>query len=130
MIKYSNEIKFNKSDLSNLFLSVGWNSGKYPNKLYNSILNSDFYYFAYDDNNLIGLISALSDKSINLFITYLLVHPDYQKNGIGTKLLNKISNIEGFNRVILISEKEKENFYLTNNFISDGIGMFKVNWDK
>lgn len=130
MIKYSSEIKFNKNDLAELFLSVGWNSGKYPNKIYNAILNSDHFYFAYDGDNLIGVISAISDKSINLFITYLLVHTDYQENGVGTKLLNKISNIKGFNRIILISESGKEKFYTTNNFISDGTGMFKINWDK
>ena len=130
MIKYSNEIRFNKNSLAELFLSVGWNSGNHPDKIYDAILNSTHYCFAYDNENLIGLVSAISDKSINLFLTYLLVNPNYQRRGIGTRLLNNITSAGDFNRIILISEKGKESFYIKNNFIPDGVGMFIIDWNK
>ncbi len=32
MIKYTNNMSCTKEELSELFLSVNWNSGKYPDK--------------------------------------------------------------------------------------------------
>ena len=128
MIKYSDEISFDKEELSSLFLSVGWNSGKYPDKLYESIKNSTYHIFAYDCDKLIGLVAGLSDKCINLFISYILVEPNYQKQGIGAKLLNKITSISKFNRIELITDKKYKKFYEENSFFEDGVGMFKINW--
>lgn len=38
--------------------------------------------------HLIGLISAITDGYINVFITYLLVNPEYQEMGLGKIMLN------------------------------------------
>ena len=73
MIKYTEEMTCTKEDLKNLYLSVNWNSGKYPDKLYESIRNSTYKIFAYDDDKLVGLATGLSDNCINLFISYLFV---------------------------------------------------------
>jgi GNAT superfamily N-acetyltransferase len=128
MIKYSNEMKCSKEELASLFLSVNWNSGRYPDKLYESIRNSTYKIFAYDDDKLIGMISALSDQCINLFISYLVVDPDYQNKKIGSTLLNKLTSIKDFNRIELISDEKDKNFYLKNDFIEDGVGIFKIKW--
>jgi ribosomal protein S18 acetylase RimI-like enzyme len=128
MIQYTEEMKCSKEELANLFLSVNWNSGKYPDKLYESIKNSTYKIFAYDDGKLIGMISALSDECINLFISYLLVDPNYQNMKIGSILLNKLITIKDFNRIELITDDKDKDFYLKNGFIEDGIGMFKIRW--
>ena len=36
MISYTDEKKFTKEDVEDLFLSVGWISGQYPTRLYNN----------------------------------------------------------------------------------------------
>jgi GNAT superfamily N-acetyltransferase len=128
MIKYTNEMKCSKEELASLFLSVNWNSGRYPDELYESIRNSTYKIFAYDDDKLIGMISALSDQCINLFISYLVVDPDYQNKKIGSTLLNKLTSIKDFNRIELISDEKDKNFYLKNDFIEDGVGIFKIKW--
>lgn len=128
MIRYTTEMNFSKEELSDLFLSINWNSGRYPAKLFESISNSTYKIFVYDDDKLIGLISALSDQCINLFISYLIVHPRYQNKKIGTTLLNDLINIKPFNRIQLITDIEDKNFYLKNGFIEDGVGIFKINW--
>ena len=128
MIKYTEEMTFSKEDLQELYLSVNWNSGKYPDKLFESIQNSTYKIFAYDDDKLIGLVTGLSDNCINLFISYLVVKPEYQNKKIGTQLLNKIISKKNFNRIQLISEDKDKNFYLKNGFIKDGVGIFKINW--
>lgn len=128
MIKYTNEMNCTKEELAELFLSVNWNSGKYPDKLYKAVENSTYKIFAYDEDKLIGMITALSDSCINLFITYLLVAPKYQNSKIGSKLLKDMISIKSFNRIELITDAKDKNFYINNGFIEDGIGMFKINW--
>ena len=126
MIKYTEEMTCTKEDLKNLYLSVNWNSGKYPDKLYESIRNSTYKIFAYDDDKLVGLATGLSDNCINLFISYLVVEPEYQNKKIGTALLNKIISKKDFNRIQLITESKDKEFYLKNGFIEDGVGIFKI----
>lgn len=128
MIKYTEEMTCTKEDLKDLYLSVNWNSGKYPEKLYESVKNSTYKIFAYDDDKLIGLVTGLSDNCINLFISYLVVTPKYQNQKIGTTLLNKIVSKGKFNRIQLITESKDKNFYLKNGFIEDGVGIFKIEW--
>lgn len=128
MIKYTEEMICTKEDLQSLFLSVNWNSGKYPDKLYESVKNSTYKIFAYDKDKLIGLVTGLSDNSINLFISYLVVVKEYQNKKIGTTLLNKIIRKKDFNRIQLITESKDKNFYLKNGFIEDGVGIFKIKW--
>lgn len=128
MIKYTNEMTCTKKELSDLFLSVNWNSGKFPDKLYESVSNSTYKIFAYDEDKLIGMVTGLSDQCINLFISYLLVSPEYQNQKIGTNLLDKIINIKEFNRVELITDKNDRDFYLKNGFREDGVGMFRIKW--
>lgn len=128
MIRYTNEMNFTKKELSDLFLSVNWNSGNYPEKLYQSVKNSTYKIFAYDDEKLVGMVTALSDSCINLFITYILVAPEYQNKKIGSELLNKVISIKPFNRIELITEIKDKNFYTKHGFIEDGVGMFKINW--
>lgn len=130
MINYKTEMTCTKEEIAQLFLSVNWNSGKYPEKLYTSIKNSTYKIFAYDDNKLIGLVTALSDQCINLFISYLVVAPEYQNQKIGTTLLNQITAIKQFNRIELISDTKDKEFYLKNGFIEDGVGIFKIDWSR
>lgn len=77
---------------------------------------------------LVGMVSALSDGEINLIISYILVRPEYQRRKIGSNLLQKIIAIKHYSRVVLASEEDIKDFYLYNNFIEDGVGMFKINW--
>ena len=128
MIKYTEDMYCKNEDLERLFLSVNWNSGKYPDRLYESIRNSTYRIFAYDDDKLIGLVTALSDECINLFISYLVIDPKYQKQGIGTELLNRITSKKEFNRIQLITEDKDKDFYIKNGFVQDGVGIFKINW--
>ena len=125
--KYDNEI--NKKQLVSIFNSVGWKTAEYPNRLYSAIKNSDYVMSVWDNNELIGLISAISDGAINVFITYLLVKPEYQKQGIGKILLTDFcKKFEGFGRRIVSSEIDKEEFYNKFGFVIDGIVMFNKDW--
>lgn len=125
--KYIKDI--NKDKLVGLFSSVGWKTAEYPNRLYNAIKNSDLVISVWNKEELIGLISTISDGYINIFITYLLIKPNFQKQGIGTKLMEKVCNhYKGFGRRILSTELDKENYYKKFGFSIDGIVMFNKDW--
>lgn len=127
--KYQNDI--NKNQLVELFSSVGWKTAEYPNRLYHAIKNSDLVISVWKDNELIGLVSTISDGYINVFITYLLVKPNFQKQQIGTTLMNKIcEHYKGFGRRILSTELDKEKYYNKFGFTVDGIVMFNKDWSN
>ena len=47
-IEYTTEMRCSKQELADLFLSVNWNSGKYPDRLYKAICGSTYKVFAYE----------------------------------------------------------------------------------
>ena len=125
--KYENEI--DKNQLVTLFNSAGWKTAEYPNRFCSAITHSDYVMSVWNNNELIGLISAISDGAINVFITYLLVKPEYQKQGIGKILLTDFcKKFEGFGRRIVSTEIDKEEFYNKFGFVIDGIVMFNKDW--
>lgn len=128
---YQYEKNIDKMQLVNLFGSVGWKTAEYPNRLYLAIKNSDYVMTVWEKEKLIGLISAISDGYINVFITYLLVHPDYQKRGLGKIMMQDfLKKFDSFGRRILTTELDKEEFYKKSGFSIDGIAMFNINWKE
>lgn len=87
MITYTDEKKFTKQSVQDLFLSVGWISGKYPSRLYKALLNSSTILTAWNGNQLVGLVRLLDDSEMLAYMHYVLVHPDYQGQGIAGTLI-------------------------------------------
>lgn len=90
MLKYTEEKIFTQEQVQELFLSVNWISGKYPERLYKALMNSSTVLTAWDDAKLVGLIRVLDDTEMLAQIHYVLVHPDYQGKGIAGKMLEHI----------------------------------------
>ena len=129
--KYKYDSIIDKKQLVNLFNSVGWKTAEYPNRLYTAIKNSEYVMSVWDDDELIGLISAISDGAINVFITYLLVKPEYQKQGVGKIMMNDFcKHFRGYGRRILSTELDKEKYYNKFGFVVDGIVMFNKDWEN
>lgn len=127
--EYKYNVEISKEQLVKLFKSVGWKTAEYPEELYNAIKNSEYVMSVWKDENLVGLISAITDGYINVFITYLLVKPEYQNMGLGKIMMEDFSKtFEGFGRRILTTESDKEKFYSKFNFNVDGIAMFNYDW--
>ena len=68
---------FTAEQIEELFLSVKWISGKYPDRLYRALLNSSTVITAWDNKRLVGLVRVLDDGGMVAYIHYVLVHPDY-----------------------------------------------------
>ena len=100
MLKYTEEKKFTQEQVQELFLSVNWISGKYPERLYKALMNSSTVLTVWDDEKLVGLTRVLDDSEMLAQIHYVLVRPDYQGQGIAGKMIQ------------YVKEKYKDFFYI------------------
>lgn len=90
-ISYNNTKEIDITELQELFLSVEWDSGNYPEKLAQAIAGAHSVFTAWDEDQLVGLINVLSDGHMAAYVHYLLVRPEYQGKGIGKNLVNMVS---------------------------------------
>jgi len=98
--------------LQDLFLSVEWSSGHYPEKLAIAMKNSGSVFTAWDDDKLIGLINALDDGVMTAYVHYLLVNPGYQGRGIGKELVHLIrEKYQDYLRIVLVAYDAEIGFY-------------------
>ncbi len=113
MVEYSDAKQFTKEQVQTLFLAVDWESGKYPEKLYSSLLASETVLTARTDKlPLAGLMSAISDSGMNVYFPYLLVHPQAQGAQIGRTLVKMMLERYGdYYRKILVCPNKRIRFY-------------------
>ena len=126
-IEYKETKDFTKKEIEELFLSVGWLSGKYPHRLIKALKSSSLVVTAWDGDKLVGLIRALDDGEMVAFLHYLLVRPDYQGKGIAARLLAMVKERYKDYRYINIMPDERQNitFYQKHGFtlLEDGVAM-------
>lgn len=90
MITYSETKNFEIDEIRSLFLSVNWESGKYPEKIREGLKNSSHVISAWDGDRLVGMVRGLDDGATAAFLHYLLVDPAYQGQHIGEELMKRI----------------------------------------
>lgn len=128
-ITYTNSKKFSEQDLQELFKSVNWLSANYPNRLKKALNNCETVFTAWDNDILVGLINAIDDGELTAYVHYLCVNPEYQGQGIGKELLNRIKEkYKSFLYIILIAEnKPLIQYYNQNGFeYMDGRYVFMI----
>lgn len=90
MLTYTEEKIFTKEQAQELFLSVGWVSGQYPERLYKALMHSSTVLTVWDGEKLVGLTRVLDDTEMFAQIHYVLVHPEYQGHGIAGQMIERI----------------------------------------
>lgn len=105
-----------QTDYHKLHQTTGWNAnGAISNdQLYQAIGNSWYTVSVYQKDELIGFGRIISDGVYQTLICDVMVHPVYQKQGIGSTIVNhllKKCQEEGLKKVQLFSAKGKHNFY-------------------
>lgn len=111
---------FQREEIVNLYESVGWmNYLKRSEVLESAYVNSLCVLGAYEDNRLVGIIRAVGDGHTIVFVQDIMVLPEYQGKGIGTKLLKavmeKYSNVYQMELLTDNTEKTKA-FYRSAGF--------------
>ncbi len=114
---------YNESEILNLYASVGWiNYTANPDMLKNAYHSSLKILGAYIGDELVGVIRVVGDGYSVIFIQDILILPQYQHNGIGTALLNRILDIykNVYQKILITDNTEKTiKFYKSVGFLMD-----------
>lgn len=126
-IKYTSEKNFKVEEVQTLFLSVGWVSGQYPDRLYKALQNSSTVFTAWDNDKLVGLVRVLDDSEMLAYVHYVLVDPHYQGKGIAGHLIEMVKEKYQDYLYIEVMPEESKNasFYEKHGFhiMEDGVAM-------
>ena len=80
-----------ESEIVSLYRAVGWsNYCENPKMLCRAYENSLCILGAFEKDTLIGIIRAVGDDASVLLIQDLIVHPEFQRKGIGKTLVKAL----------------------------------------
>lgn len=101
MIRYEFDATASPADIADLRQAVGWN--RMERDLSDPRLTTTLQLCAFDENHLIGYAQVISNQVTDAYIQDVMVHPDYQRQGIGTQLMEK-----------LLSRLEEDGIYMVS----------------
>ena len=123
MIRYVENPNVTLEEVMPLYEAVGWtNYTQKPEMLEVAYKNSLHIIGAFNhEGKLVGILRAVGDGASILFIQDILVYPEYQHQGIGTKLLQQ--TLEKYKNVYQIQlatddSTKTVSFYESNGFTS------------
>ena len=80
--------RYDEAEVLALYESVGWTAyTKEPQVLRAGFEGSLFCLAAYEEDQLVGLLRAVGDGQTVVLLQDILVRPDRQRQGVGTKLV-------------------------------------------
>ena len=126
-IVYKDIHTFDQKELQDLFLSVEWSSGHFPEKLVVAMQHFNTVYTAWDKDRLVGLICAMDDSVMTAYVHYLLVRPEYHHKGIGKHLVEMMkAHYADYLRIVVVAYNEELDFYDSCGFkkADDASAMF------
>lgn len=115
--EYTNYIE---KDVLPLYASVGWTAyTDHPDTLREGFSHSLLTLAAYENDRLVGLIRLVGDGVTVVLIQDLLVLPEYQRKGIGSRLLQAaLDRFSHVRQIQLVTDQTEKNisFYQSQGF--------------
>ena len=100
----------------NLYNNVGWWEERKEQDI-DKMLKQEVSVGAWKNDVLIGFARAVSDGRFRAYIEDVVIHKEFQKLGIGTKLVSVLlEELSHIDVVSLFSEDDLIPFYEKNNF--------------
>lgn len=90
-----------------------------PGSEQDELEENSFHIAAYDGSKIIGAGRLHIETDYNARIRYMAVHKDYQKQGIGSAILEKLEQLAKKNKVQtcwLYAREHAISFYLNNGY--------------
>lgn len=104
-----------------LYRLNNWSSAEKPNQLLAALRNSHTLVTARISGVLVGIANAISDGHLVVYYPHMLVHPEFQRQGIGRKMVESMSSIYGdFHQQMLTADGEAIEFYKSVGFVRAG----------
>ena len=126
-IQYKETKEFRREDLERLFLSVEWESGRYPDLLVKAMHGYGSVLSAWDGDRLVGMLCAIDDGVMTAYVHYLLVDPEYQGYGIGRRLVEMTKEkYSDYLKIVLVAYGNGVRFYENCGFHTahDSVAMY------
>ena len=115
------------SELSHLY-KIAPLGDKKAEDLHTVFTNSRYRCFVYDESTIVGVGRALADGIDTSYICDIAIHPEYQGQGLGKAIVNKLVEFsKGHNKIILYANIGKEPFYAKLGFakMNTAMAIFK-----
>jgi len=122
---------------NDLRAAVGWKTIE-PSLAQKGLENTAFLIVAYDGAQPVGMARVITDYGYIVFIADVIVHPDRQRQGLGSALMTKVMTYISANiapgqgkNISLMAAKGKEAFYQRFGFTmrpSDAFGCGMSLW--
>ena len=89
-----------------------WSSAEKPELLYKALTNSDTLISAWANGKMVGIANAISDGYLVVYYPHMLVHPDYQGKGIGSKMMQAMqAKYSHYHQQMLTADGKAIEFY-------------------
>ena len=111
-IQYSDRRDLLIESVLALYRANEWSSASKPELLHRALLASHSVVTAWDGSTLVGLGNAISDGHLVVYYPHLLVLPEYQGCGVGTRLMEMLmARYDGFHQHMLVADGRAIEFY-------------------
>lgn len=111
-IRYSETRDLPLESVLSLYRANGWSSAEKPDLLHKALIASHALVTAWHGDRLVGVGNAISDGYLVVYYAHLLVLPEYQGRGIGTRLMQMLmARYQGFHQHMLVADGRSIGFY-------------------
>lgn len=119
-------------DLEALLQHAPWARGRTVEEIRIMLENTDYHFSAWDGKRLVGFARVLTDRIYRATLWDVVVHPDYQKRGVGEELMNRVLSHSVLSRVekFWLNTRDKFGFYEKFGFARSEQGMVRENPNK
>ena len=98
-----------------------WSSVKKPIQLLSALRESHSLVTARISGTLVGIGNAISDGHLVVYYPHMLVHPEYQRIGIGKKMIEAMQKKHSnFHQQMLTADGNAIEFYKSVGFVKAG----------
>jgi ribosomal protein S18 acetylase RimI-like enzyme len=112
-IVYRDTHEIDLDKLTILFNSVGWERRTADRERLAQLVHGSLYVIsAWAGDRLVGFARAISDGAANAYISTVAVLPEYQKRGIGRKLIQRLLEGRDHLQFVLHANDSAYPFYL------------------
>lgn len=121
MITFSEEKDIGIEQILPIYELNDWSSAQKPEMLHQALLNSHALVSAWNYERLVGIGNAISDGFLVVYYPHLLVHPDYQGQGIGKGIMEILKQrYENMHMQMLVADSAAIAFYEQCGFTRAG----------
>lgn len=127
-MRYEFDVPVSSAALADLRESVGWN--RMEHDLADERLHNAFHLCCFDGEKLVGYVAVIGNGVTDAYIQDLIVHPDYQRQGVGRELMQCTLNrlrAEGVYMVsVIYGESELQKYYEAFGFSTMLCGQMEL----